>query len=74
VSKEARNHTPEAQVRTETFTLLAICEWFNVLNCRSELKSALHLGVLRNLCNWVATGRTGLYQRPFVPQCRIRVN
>jgi magnesium-transporting ATPase (P-type) len=39
---------PEAQVRTETFTLLAICEWFNVLNCRSEWKSALNLGVLRN--------------------------
>ncbi len=39
---------PEAQVRTETFTLLAICEWFNVLNCRSESKSALTLGVLRN--------------------------
>ncbi len=39
---------PEAQVRTETFTLLAICEWFNVLNCRSEWKSALNLSVLRN--------------------------
>ena len=39
---------PEAQVRTEAFTLLAICEWFNVLNCRSERKSAFTLGVLRN--------------------------
>jgi len=39
---------PEAQVRTETFTLLAICEWFNVLNCRSESRSALTLGLLRN--------------------------
>lgn len=39
---------PEAQVRTETFTLLAICEWFNVLNCRSESKSALSLSVLNN--------------------------
>jgi Ca2+-transporting ATPase len=39
---------PEAVVRTETFTLLAICEWFNVLNCRSESKSAFSLGVLRN--------------------------
>jgi Ca2+-transporting ATPase len=39
---------PEAQVRTETFTLLAICEWFNVLNCRSERKSALTVGLLRN--------------------------
>jgi Ca2+-transporting ATPase len=45
---------PEAQVRTETFTLLAICEWFNVLNCRSESKSALTLGVLRN--PWLVGG------------------
>ena len=35
-------------MRTETFTLLAICEWFNVLNCRSERKSALNLSLLRN--------------------------
>jgi Ca2+-transporting ATPase len=39
---------PTAVVQTETFTLLAICEWFNVLNCRSETKSALSLGLLRN--------------------------
>jgi Ca2+-transporting ATPase len=39
---------PEAQVRTETFTLLAVCEWFNVLNCRSASRSALSLGLLRN--------------------------
>jgi len=39
---------PAAQVRTETFTLLAICEWFNVLNCRSESRSALTLDVLKN--------------------------
>jgi Ca2+-transporting ATPase len=45
---------PEAQVRTETFTLLAICEWFNVLNCRSELKSAFDFGVVRNL--WLLGG------------------
>jgi Ca2+-transporting ATPase len=43
-----------AQVRTETFTLLAICEWFNVLNCRSEIRSALSLGVLRN--HWLLAG------------------
>ena len=35
-------------MRTETFTLLAICEWFNVLNCRSASRSALRLGLLRN--------------------------
>ncbi|MBI2964362.1 MAG: HAD-IC family P-type ATPase [Deltaproteobacteria bacterium] len=45
---------PEAQVRTETFTLLAICEWFNVLNCRSERKSALTLGLLGN--RWLLGG------------------
>jgi magnesium-transporting ATPase (P-type) len=45
---------PEAQARTETFTLLAICEWFNVLNCRSERKSALNLGVLKN--RWLLGG------------------
>ena len=35
-------------MQTETFTLLAVCEWFNVLNCRSETRSALTLGLLRN--------------------------
>jgi len=39
---------PAAQVQTETFTLLAICEWFNVLNCRSETRSALHFDLLYN--------------------------
>jgi magnesium-transporting ATPase (P-type) len=38
----------EAFARTGTFTLLAVCEWFNVLNCRSETASALSLDVLRN--------------------------
>jgi magnesium-transporting ATPase (P-type) len=39
---------PAPQVQTETFTLLAICEWFNVLNCRSDRQSALNLGLLKN--------------------------
>ncbi len=39
---------PLAQVRSETFTLLALCEWFNVLNCRSSTRSALRLGLWRN--------------------------
>jgi magnesium-transporting ATPase (P-type) len=45
-----RHHqgVPAAQVQTETFTLLTVCEWFNVLNCRSERKSALTLDVFRN--------------------------
>ncbi len=37
-----------AQVQTETFTLLVLCEWFNVLNCRSATRSALSLGLARN--------------------------
>ena len=45
---------PEAQgadlalVRTETFTLLAMCQWFNLLNCQSAQRSALRLGLLKN--------------------------
>ncbi len=45
---------PEAQVRTETFTLLAICEWYNVLNCRSDTRSALTLDIFRNV--WLVGG------------------
>jgi Ca2+-transporting ATPase len=43
-------------VRTETFTVLAICQWFNVLNCESATASALRLGVLRN--RWLLGGLT----------------
>jgi Ca2+-transporting ATPase len=39
---------PFAQVQTETFTVLALCQWFNVLNCRSERRSALSLSILKN--------------------------
>ena len=42
------------QVQTETFTLLAICEWFNVLNCRSERASGLGLGLWKN--PWLVGG------------------
>ena len=35
-------------VRTETFTVLAMCQWFNVLNCQSATRSALRLGLLKN--------------------------
>ena len=41
-------------VRTETFTLLALCQWFNMLNCQSSTASALRLGVLRN--RWLVGG------------------
>ncbi|HKX93451.1 MAG TPA: HAD-IC family P-type ATPase [Methylibium sp.] len=37
-----------ALARTETFTLLAMCQWFNVLNCRSASRSALRLALWHN--------------------------
>lgn len=42
------NGVPFPQVQTETFTVLAVCQWFNVLNCRSERRSALDLSLLKN--------------------------
>ena len=47
---------PEDVVRTETFTVLAMCQWFNVLNCQSATASALRLGLLRN--RWLLGGLT----------------
>jgi Ca2+-transporting ATPase len=49
----AQGLAPEL-VRTETFTLLAMCAWFNVLNCQSATRSALRLGVLGN--RWLLGG------------------
>ncbi len=45
---------PAAQVQTEAFTLLALCEWWNVLNCRSQTQSALGLRALGN--RWLLGG------------------
>jgi magnesium-transporting ATPase (P-type) len=39
---------PFPQVQTETFTVLAVCQWFNVLNCRSARRSALSPSLLKN--------------------------
>ena len=39
---------PFELVQTETFTLVAVTQWFNVLNCRSATQSSLSLDVLRN--------------------------
>jgi Ca2+-transporting ATPase len=41
-------------VRTEVFTLVAMSQWFNVLNCRSTSATALSLDVLRN--RWLIGG------------------
>ncbi len=45
---------PVEVVRTETFTVLAVCQWFNVLNCQSAARSALQFGILRN--RWLLGG------------------
>jgi calcium-translocating P-type ATPase len=45
---------PYELVRTETFTILALCQWFNVLNCQSATRSALRFGILRN--HWLIGG------------------
>ena len=45
---------PLDMVRSETFTLLVVCEWWNVLNCRSNLGSAFDRSVLRN--RWLIGG------------------
>ncbi len=39
---------PFVLVQTETFTLLAVCQWFNVLNCESATRSVFRLGFLKN--------------------------
>ena len=45
---------PYAQVQTETFTVLAACQWFNVLNCQSATRSVFRLGLLHN--PWMTGG------------------
>lgn len=45
---------PFEQVQTETFTVLAACQWFNVLNCQSETRSALGKGFFGN--RWLLGG------------------
>ncbi|MFZ0105973.1 MAG: HAD-IC family P-type ATPase [Thiobacillus sp.] len=45
---------PFELVQTETFTVLAACQWFNVLNCQSETRSALRFGLIRN--KWLLGG------------------
>jgi len=45
---------PFPQVQTETFTLLAVAQWFNVLNCRSETRSVFRMSLLSN--RWLVGG------------------
>jgi Ca2+-transporting ATPase len=46
-----------AQVRTEVFTLVALTQWFNALNCQSTNGSALGPRLLRN--RWLSLGLLG---------------
>ncbi|HET9978421.1 MAG TPA: HAD-IC family P-type ATPase [Burkholderiaceae bacterium] len=45
---------PIELVRTEVFTLVAVTQWFNMLNCQSARASALRGGLLRN--RWLVGG------------------
>ncbi len=49
-----RSGVPQAAVGSETFTVLAMCQWFNALNCQSETRSVFGLGILENL--WLLGG------------------
>jgi magnesium-transporting ATPase (P-type) len=39
---------PFAEVQTETFTLLAVCQWLNVLNCESATRSVFRFDLFKN--------------------------
>jgi Ca2+-transporting ATPase len=41
-------------VRTETFTILAVSQWFNALNCQSATQSVFRLGLFKN--RWLLSG------------------
>jgi magnesium-transporting ATPase (P-type) len=50
-----RSGAPMDVVSTETFTLMVMCQWFNVLNCRSATRSVFGPGAaLGN--HWLAGG------------------
>jgi Ca2+-transporting ATPase len=49
-----RSGAPIELVRTEVFTLVAVTQWFNMLNCQSARASALRGGLLRN--PWLVGG------------------
>jgi magnesium-transporting ATPase (P-type) len=47
-------HDDFALAQTATFTMLAVCEWFNVLNVRSATRTALEPSIFRN--RWLVGG------------------
>jgi magnesium-transporting ATPase (P-type) len=42
------------EIQTGTFTVLVVCQWFNVFNCRSETQSAFQLSLFKN--KWLIGG------------------
>jgi calcium-translocating P-type ATPase len=42
------------EIQTGTFTVLVVCQWFNVFNCRSETQSAFKMNMIRN--KWLIGG------------------
>jgi magnesium-transporting ATPase (P-type) len=51
---EVSRGRPLAEARTAAFTLLAFCEWANVLNVRSETRSILSMPLWKN--RWLLAG------------------
>lgn len=51
---QIKTGVPFVQARTEAFTVLAVSQWFNVLNCRSDHQSVFRLSLLRN--KWLMGG------------------
>lgn len=51
-----RSHmgAPVAVVQSETFTVLVVCQWFNLLNCRSSHRSAFSSRIVGN--SWLLGG------------------
>lgn len=49
-----RGGVPFALASTEAFTILAVCQWFNALNCRSDDESVARLGLVRD--KWLLLG------------------
>jgi len=47
------SNIPFAEVQTGTFTVLAVCQWFNAINCQSDRRSAFK-GLLSN--RWLLVG------------------
>jgi len=48
------NGAAPSVVQSETFTLLAICQWFNILNIRSSEKTAFDMSIFKN--GWLIGG------------------